>query len=173
MTQDQTEVTVMDVPHARSASQVSTGLAADPRQGLTAAEARRRLTLHGPNRLRRQKPRSLWSILRHQFASVIVWLLAMAAALSMTMGDVAEAVAVLVVLVINGTIGFATELRAARSMEALGRIAQVQARVRRDGKDMMVPARDLVPGDLVELEAGDVVTADLRLIRVWHAMERY
>ena len=165
MTQDQTEVTVMDVPHARSASQVSTGLAADPRQGLTAAEARRRLTLHGPNRLRRQKPRSLWSILRHQFASVIVWLLAMAAALSMTMGDVAEAVAVLVVLVINGTIGFATELRAARSMEALARIAQVQARVRRDGKDMMVPARDLVPGDLVELEAGDVVTADLRLIR--------
>ena len=154
-----------DAPHAMPADQAVTALAADAEAGLTGAEAARRLRRHGPNRLRRQKPRSLWAILRHQFASVIVWLLAAAALLSLAMGDLAEAGAILVVLVINGLIGFVTELRAARSMEALARIAQVRARVRRDGRDIHVAAQDLVPGDLVVLEAGDVVTADLRLVR--------
>jgi Ca2+-transporting ATPase len=86
-----------------------------------------------------------------------------AAGLSFFLGDVPEGIAIVVVLAINGAIGFYTELRAARSMEALLNIADVRTRVRRDGTERTVDARDLVPGDVVILEAGDVVTADIRL----------
>ena len=148
---------------ARDASDVANRLGTDPASGLGKDDAARRLRKHGPNRLRRQKRKSVLAILKHQFASVIVWLLAGAAGMSVFLGDVAEAVAIAVVLVINGAIGFFTELRAARSMEALMRIAEVHTRVRRGGEERMVEAHELVPGDVVVLEAGDVVTADLRL----------
>ena len=122
-----------------------------------------RRAVHGPNQLLRQKPKSWLAILAHQFASLIVWLLAGAAALSFAFGDVAEGIAIVVVLLINGAIGFVTEVRAARSMEALMRLGEVRTRVRRQGRETMVDARDLVPGDVVVLEAGDIITADLRL----------
>ncbi len=145
---------------------VAARLDVDPRRGLTAAEARRRLARAGPNLLQARAQKGLLTILGHQFASVIVWLLAGAAALSLAMGDLAEAAAILTVLAINGAIGFFTELRAARSMEGLMRIAAVRARVRRDGSERLVEARELVPGDVVVLEAGDIVPADLRLAEV-------
>ncbi|MCE5972550.1 cation-transporting P-type ATPase [Sinirhodobacter sp. WL0062] len=129
-------------------------------------EAAARLSAHGPNTLRRQKPKSLTLILRHQFASVIVWLLAGAAAISFLSRDVAEGIAIIVVLLINGIIGFFTELRAARSMEKLIQLSRRHARVRRGGKERMIDACDLVPGDIVVLEPGDVVPADLRLVEV-------
>jgi Ca2+-transporting ATPase len=165
--QERTESRVPNVdirtPHALAADEIARRLGVDARTGLTVATARQRLETLGPNRLRRQKRKGLVTILRHQFQSVIVWLLAAAAAISFAFGDLAEGVAIVVVLLINGAIGFFTELRAARSIEALMRIAQVRTRVRRDGKDLMIDAHELVPGDLVVLEAGDVVTADLRL----------
>lgn len=114
--------------------------------------------------LRAQKAKSVVAILIHQFRSIIVWLLAGAAALSFTFGDLPEATAIMVVLLINGAIGFITELRAARSMESLLRIAEVRTLVRRAGKVHRIDARDLVPGDIALLHAGDIVTADLRLI---------
>ena len=101
----------------------------------------------------------------HQFASALVWLLGGAAGLAFLLGDFVEGIAVLIVLAINAAIGFFTELRAVRSMESLRRIAQVRTLVRRDGRAKKVDAREIVPGDLVILEAGDVVTADLRLTR--------
>tara|TARA_R110002012_G_scaffold77282_8_gene195527 strand:- start:12725 stop:15427 length:2703 start_codon:yes stop_codon:yes gene_type:complete len=152
-----------DNAHAQSLQQVATCLEADAERGLSTLQAQERLKIHGPNQLRRQKTRSMLSILVHQFSSIIVWLLAGAAMLSFGFGDTAEGVAIVVVLVINGAIGFSTELRAARSMEALMRIAEVKTRVRRDGRQRMVDAHELVPGDVVILEAGDVVTADLRI----------
>ena len=152
-----------DAPHARSSGKLAQLLAVLPETGLSQAEAMQRLGSYGPNRLRRQKPRSAMAMLFHQFRSVIVWLLAAAAIISLIMGDIAEGGAIIVVLLLNGAIGFATELRAARSMEALFRIAEVRTRVRRDGRVQMIDARDVVPGDVVVLEGGDMVTADLRL----------
>lgn len=149
--------------HARSVNEVVEALDTDLTTGLDAESVRQRRARHGPNRLRRQQRASPLTILLHQFDSFIVWLLAAAAALSFAMRDLPEGVAIIVVLAINGGIGFFTELRAARSMEALHRIATVRTRVRREGADQEVDAYDLVPGDVVVLDAGDVVTADLRL----------
>jgi Ca2+-transporting ATPase len=136
----------------------------DPAQGLSSAEAAARLARHGPNRMRERRPRGALAILAMQFRGIIVWLLAGAAALSVAVGDYPEAVAIAVVLVLNAAIGFFTELRAVRSIEALYRIAEVRTHVRRGGVESLIDARKLVPGDVVLLEAGDIVTADLRLI---------
>ena len=152
-----------DHPHATAVDAALDALAVDPERGLDDAEARQRLEHFGPNRLRRQARKSIWRILLHQFDSIIVWLLALAAGVSFAFGDLAEGLAIVVVLLINGAIGFFTELRAARSMEALQRIAEVRTRVRRDGAERMIDAHAVAPGDIVVLEAGDVVTADLRL----------
>ncbi|MCB1333245.1 MAG: cation-transporting P-type ATPase [Roseivivax sp.] len=156
-------LTLSEAPHALPPEAVARHLAVSPGTGLTQIEAPRRLKVHGPNRLRRQKPKSALSILLHQFRSLIVWLLAAAAVASVAMGDHVEAGAIAIVLVLNSAIGFFTELRAARSMEALLHIAEVRTRVRRDGRVRLIDARDVVPGDVVVLEGGDVVTADLRL----------
>ena len=122
-----------------------------------------RQRLFGKNRLRRHRTRSAIGILAGQLRSLIVWLLAAAAALSFYVGDRPEGFAIIAVIAINTAIGFFTELRALRSMEALRRIARVRTRVRRHGQVQHVDALDLVPGDIVILEAGDIVTADLRL----------
>lgn len=157
--------TKLENAHAHPVREVARSLGADPVSGLATEEAGNRLKTHGPNQLSRQKPRSALAILAHQFNSIIVWLLAVAAALSFAFGDLAEGGAILVVLLLNGGIGFFTEISAARSMEALMRIAEVKTRVRRSGRESMIDARDLVPGDVVILEAGDIVTADMRIIR--------
>ncbi|MGR3362632.1 MAG: cation-translocating P-type ATPase [Maritimibacter harenae] len=157
-------IPTVETPHALAADEVCARLSADADRGLSAHEAEARLREAGPNRLRQQKPRSIAQILGHQLKSVIIWLLAAAVVFSFVIGDMVEAAAILLVLVLNTAIGFWTEYRAARSMEALIHFGEVRTRVRRDGSDRMIDARDVVPGDLVVLEAGDVVTADLRLI---------
>ena len=151
--------------HAKTVDEVVSALDTDLKSGLGATAVQLSRQRHGPNRLRQWEKASALKILLHQFRSFIVWLLAAAAALSFALGDLPEGIAIVVVLAINGAIGFFTELRAARSMEALLSIAQVRARVRRDGRERQVDAEDLVPGDVVIIEAGDVVTADLRLIK--------
>ena len=149
---------------ALSAKDVAAALHCDPDEGLSVEEALRRKEIHGPNSLRLQKSKSAFAILLHQFRSVIVWLLAGAAVLAFLLGDFAESAAIVVVLVINGAIGFFTELRAARSMESLLRIAEARALVRRGGEVRKIDSRDIVPGDVVVLDAGDIVTADIRLL---------
>ena len=153
----------IQTPFAKSVDEIARVLAVDTGAGLDAEEVEARRRVHGPNKLRQQKRRSLPAILRHQFESVITWLLTAAAVISLVLGDIPEGLTIVVVLFINGAIGFFTELRAARSMEALMRIAEVRTRVLRGGKQRMINAHELVPGDVVILEAGDIVTADLRL----------
>ncbi|MCZ4289954.1 cation-translocating P-type ATPase [Hoeflea alexandrii] len=150
-------------PHALPVDDVAAWLETDPAAGLDGAEVPARRRAYGANELLRQKPKSALAILVHQFNSIIVWLLGAAAALSFAMDDIAEGAAILVVLMINGAIGFTTEVRAARSMEALIRMAEVKTRVRRAGRERMIDAHELVPGDVVILEAGDIITADLRI----------
>jgi Ca2+-transporting ATPase len=151
-------------PWARDGQDVLAALGVNPDQGLSEAAARQRRILHGANRLRERRPRPLLTILTDQFRSVVVALLAAATVLAFLFGDIPEGIAIVVVLFINAAIGFVTEWRAVRSMEALRRLGQVATRVRRDGQVRSVPAEDLVPGDIVLLDAGDAITADLRLL---------
>ncbi len=151
-------------PFSRSVDAVAADLDVAVADGLSEAEAARRLARHGENRLRQAPPKSALDLLLTQFKSVIVWLLAAAMAVSLLVGDHVEALAILVVLILNGTIGFVTELRAVRSMEALQRLTVVSTRVRRGAQMIAIDARLLVPGDVVLLEAGDVVSADIRLV---------
>ena len=133
-------------------------------RGLSADEASRRLAEFGPNALQRIKPRSAWLILAAQFKSLLVALLGIAVAAAIAFGEWVEASAIMAVLALNALLGFVTELRAARSMEALRKMGATQATVRRHGELEVVPAAALVPGDIVLVEGGDIVTADLRLV---------
>ena len=150
--------------HLRTIEQVLEDFGVAPDAGLSGAEVRRRRHTFGPNRLRAARRKDIWTILLAQFDSVIVYLLAAAAALSLSFGQWTEGAAILVVLVINTAIGFTSELKAVRSIEALRRLSKVQARVRRDGRTEAIPAEEIVPGDVVLLESGDVVSADVRLV---------
>lgn len=158
------ETLQLDQPWARTADETLDALEVAAGEGLTNAQVVRRRDVVGPNQLRSAQRHSAWQILLNQFKSLIVALLLVAAALSFTFGKTVEGFAVAVVIVINAAIGFITELRAVRSMEALKQLSSVEARVRRNGKVGVVPAEKLVPGDIVLMEGGDVVTADLRLI---------
>ena len=132
-------------------------------RGLSEPEAALRLTRHGPNRLLTQPERSAVSILADQIKSPVVWLLATAAAIAAVFGEWSEATAILLVLAINALIGFFTELRAVRSMDALRKLGSRSSRVRREGKLKTIPAEQVVPGDIMVLESGDIVSADIRL----------
>ena len=151
-------------PWAAAPRDVADALEVDPLQGLSRTTARERRRRHGPNRLAEAAARPLWRIALEQFRSVVVLILAVAGALAFVFGSLPEGFAILAVLAINGGIGFASEWRATRSMEALRKLGQPKARVRRAGRDRTVSVAALVPGDVVILEAGDVPPADLRLI---------
>jgi Ca2+-transporting ATPase len=144
--------------------EVTEELQVSPEKGLDAEEVKRRRERYGPNRLREAQRKSAWQILADQFKSLVVWLLIAAAAISFGFGEWTEGVAIAVVIIINAVIGFVTELRAVRSMEALKQLSRVNARVRRQGQVQEIPAEELVPGDVVVVEGGGTVTADLRLI---------
>jgi len=135
-----------------------------PERGLSSAEAARRLGEHGPNALREKPPPPLWRLVVDQFKSFVVLLLVAASVVSLALGDDVEAVAILVIVLLNAVISIVQESRAGASLAALKRLAAPEARVVRGGAPHNVPARDLVPGDLVLLEAGNFVPADVRLI---------
>ena len=149
---------------SRSADSVLAELRVDPARGLTEAEARERRRQFGANELLAQRKRGVLSILLDQLRSIVVLLLLFAGALAVLMGNLPEAVAVFVVILVNTGIGFFTEWRAIRSMEALRTLATVSCTVLRDGIVRQAPAEELVPGDIVLLKAGDMIPADLRLI---------
>jgi P-type Ca2+ transporter type 2C len=133
--------------------------------GLGADEAADRLARVGPNRFERAPPHPAWKILVAQFRSVVTGLLAAAMLVALVAGDRLDAIAIGAVLVLNAALGFATEFRARRAMESLLGLEVARARVVRDGAAREIDARDLVPGDVIELEEGAAVPADARLLR--------
>lgn len=150
--------------HTLAPAGVLRRLQVDSARGLTGEEVQRRQRRFGPNLLKESRDKSVFSILYDQIKSLIVVLLTTAAALSFAFGQWTEGFAVTIVIVINTIIGFVTEVRAVRSMEALRRLSIVTAKVRRDGAIREIPSQQLVPGDIVLLDAGDIVSADLRLM---------
>jgi Ca2+-transporting ATPase len=137
-------------------------------QGLTAPEVQRRLATYGPNSLTQGKQRSALGMFLAQFKDFMILVLLVAAGISGLIGEVGDTLAIVAILVLNAIIGFVQEFRAERAMEALRAMAAPTATAVRDGKTGIVPAADIVPGDIVLLEAGSIMPADLRLIESTH-----
>ena len=133
-------------------------------RGLTQGEAEQRLQEYGSNELVDRGTKNPWKILFEQFTSVMVLILIAAAVISLLVGDLKDAVAILAIVVLFGALGFTQEYRAEKAMAALRKMAVPNVRVRRDGEVREVAASQLVPGDIVLLEAGNVVPADARIV---------
>ncbi|MEP7380335.1 MAG: cation-transporting P-type ATPase [Gemmatimonadota bacterium] len=152
--------------HTQEVGAVSEQLQVSVERGLDSADAAARLATDGPNVLAEAKPRSLAALIGHQFKSLVVALLVLAGGVALLMGDEIEAVAILVVIVLNAVIGFVTEWKASDAINALRRQFTPVALVRRDGREHQVPASTLVVGDVVLLAAGDRIAADGRIVEV-------
>ncbi|MBX7077776.1 MAG: cation-transporting P-type ATPase [Nannocystaceae bacterium] len=133
-------------------------------RGLTRAEAEAALARHGRNEIERQQTTPRWRMFVAQFASALVLILLAAAVVSAIVGAWDDAVAITVIVLVNGVIGFVQESRAERALLALRSLTAARATVLRDGVGCMVPAAEIVPGDVLLLQAGDVVAADARLL---------
>ena len=150
--------------HALDAALVAEKLAVDSATGLTAAEADRRLLQHGANELRERPRRPPWRMLFDQFTDFMILVLIAAAVVAGVVGDLADTLAIVVIVLLNAVIGFVQEYRSERAMAALKQMAAANAVVLRDAERLTLPARLLVPGDVVLLEAGNIVPADLYLM---------
>ncbi|MHA4740713.1 cation-translocating P-type ATPase [Dyadobacter sp. MSC1_007] len=147
-----------------SVQQLAQTLQTDIATGLSNVEAKSRNQRLGLNELSREKPDSIWAMLLRQVNSLIVWILAAAAIVSFLMGDTVDGFAVLAVIVINAATGFILEYNARESMEALRKLDRTPARVLRDGQIMEIPSENITEGDILVLEAGDLVPADANIV---------
>jgi Ca2+-transporting ATPase len=146
--------------------QTSTWLKVDPAQGLSEADVLERRAVFGPNAIPEQRTRGPLLMFFGQFADFMIVVLMVAGLISGLLGDITDTIAIVVIVVLNAIIGFVQEYRAERAVAALRRLASASAQVLREGQPRTIPASELVPGDLVMLEAGNVVPADLRLLDV-------
>ncbi len=150
--------------HAMEAEEAAEALQADPAEGLGEREARRRLQRYGANRLREARRVPWWRVLLAQFKSLVVGLLVAAAIISFGLGENLEGISIVVVILLNAGIGFFTEYRAARAMEALQKLGAPEAVALRGGERKAISATDVVPGDVLILQEGDAVVADARVL---------
>jgi Ca2+-transporting ATPase len=166
MTASSNEITTADTGpawHTESVGAVADRLRTDPSAGLSRHDAGERQVTDGANELPEQAGRSLWTMVVEQFEDVMILLLLAAAVISGIVGDAIDTIAILVIIALNATIGVVQGYRAEKAIEALRAMASPQAVVVRDGITSTVPSADVVVGDLVLLEAGGLVPADLRL----------
>jgi Ca2+-transporting ATPase len=150
--------------HAESIEQVAAQLGTDPARGLTTDLAAARFIEFGPNALQRVGVRTWPKVLLSQFTDFLILILLVAVVVSITIGQVGDAITILAVVVLNGLLGFVQEWRAERSLEALQSMLALKTRIVREGREQVIDATQLVPGDVVLLKSGDKVPADMRLI---------
>ena len=150
--------------HALPAAEAASRLGVPPAVGLSTAEAALRAARHGPNALPEPRSRSRVSIFFAQVRSPLIYLLLLAAAVAAAMDETTDAVVIVAVVLLNAAVGAFQEGRAERSLAALRRLVVVRTRVRRDGAERELDARELVPGDVLVLSTGDRVGADARLL---------
>lgn len=146
--------------------ELSKRLSSDSEKGLSQEEARSRLLQYGPNQLKEQKGRHPIFLFIDQFRDFIIWVLMGAALVSGFLGEWIDALAILVIVILNAVLGFVQEYRAEKAIVALKKLSTPMAKVIREGKQITIPSREVVPGDLIEIEAGDHIPADSRVI--WH-----
>jgi Ca2+-transporting ATPase len=145
------------------AEHVALELGTDLSSGLSPGEVATRLARYGRNQLQEAAKRSPWSIFLDQFKDFIIWILIGAAVVSGFLQEVVDALAIVLIVILNAILGFVQEYRAEKSLAALKKLSAPTTKVIRDGKHTVLPAEELVPGDVVELEAGDSVPADGRV----------
>lgn len=137
---------------------------ADPEQGLSSEEARQRLEIYGPNKLTGKKPKSLLWRFFEQFKDFLIYILLAAAIISIILGEISDAIIILVVVLINAVVGVVQESKAEKAIEALKKLSSPRALVVRDGSQMEISTEEIVPGDLVVVDAGRALPCDLRWI---------
>lgn len=152
--------------HAIEPAEAASRLDTDADRGLSEAEAAPRLEISGPNELEEAPGTPWYAVLARQFTNALIVVLLVAAAISATAGEAADAVTILAIVLLNAALGFVQEWRAERAVRALRRMLSEQATVRRDGRWTRIPTSRIVPGDLVRIETGAHVPADLRLTGV-------
>ncbi|RAK03065.1 Ca2+-transporting ATPase [Larkinella arboricola] len=159
-------ISAPEKPHQIPIDQLIQALNVDPKTGLTADEAKRRYEESGPNALQEAKRESAFTILLRQFTGVIVYILAAAAGISFFLGETVEGFAIIAVLLINAITGFILEWNARQSMDALRKMDTTPARVLRDGRIREISSEEVTIGDILVVEAGDLVAADANLFEV-------
>ncbi len=150
--------------HALDPQEAASSFDTDLATGLSSGEAARRLARYGPNIIKEEARRTWYQVLARQFVDVLIWILLVAAAISVAVGELADAVTILVIVVLNGILGFVQEWRAEQALDALKKMLSPTCTVLRDGTERETDSTNLVPGDVVVLEIGDHVPADLRLV---------
>ncbi|QTX31366.1 cation-translocating P-type ATPase [Aminithiophilus ramosus] len=156
----------MGEPHVLSVEEVLHDHDTLPERGLSSAEAERRLGEYGPNELVERGGKKAWQIVLAQVRDVMILILLAAVLVSLALGEYGDGVVIFVIVVLNTALGFWQEFKAEKAMAALKQMAVPLVRVRRDGAERQISAKGLVPGDILLLEAGNVVPADGRLIAV-------
>jgi len=146
-----------------SIDQVESTLSTNAQKGLSSAEAKSRLEKFGPNQLKEKKGRTAFSIFLEQFKDFIVWVLIGAALISGFLKEWIDALAIIAILILNAVLGFFQEYRAEKSLAALKKMTSPTSKIIRDGTLSVIPSSQIVPGDLLELESGDIVSADCRI----------
>jgi len=144
----------------------ATKLLKSSEKGLTKNEAEKRLEEFGYNELQKEKKLTALTIFLSQFKNALILLLIFAGLLSLFLGERIESIAIFGIVFLNAILGFIQEYKAEKAIEALKKISAPTAKVLRDGKEQKIPAREVVPGDILLLEAGDIVPADSRLLEV-------
>ena len=152
--------------HAIATSQVAERLSVKESNGLSTAEVRQRLKKYGRNEMRAKGGVPAWLRFMHQFNQAVVYILLAAAVGCFLLGEVVDAFVILSVVIINAIVGFIQEAKAEHALSALSQMMITEANVRRDGQKGRVPSAELVPGDVVLLQSGDRVPADMRLTQV-------
>jgi len=150
--------------HHHSVKEAIDLLATHLHRGLTAEEAQERLAQYGPNELQERPRPTFWHLLLNQFKQFLVLILIVSAIISFFLGEYVEAGAIMTIVALNAVLGVVQESKAEEALAALQKMAAPEARVVRDGHVLTIPARELVPGDLVILETGNYVPADVRLV---------
>ncbi|QDT52761.1 Calcium-transporting ATPase 1 [Caulifigura coniformis] len=150
-----------------STEQAVLQLRANAEQGLSTVEAVERQKQSGFNQLTEAAPEPAWKRLFRQFQDLVIWILIAAAVISGLLGEWVDTLAILAIVVLNGVIGFLQEQHAELAMSALKKLSAPTAKALRDGVLQSLPARELVPGDIIEIEAGDNVPADVRLLKAF------
>ena len=152
-------------PYVREATDVVTELRSDAGDGLTSREAATRLSTYGSNAITAEKPPSVWAVALTQLRDPMNLMLVAVTVVSFVIGEISTGIIVALLILLNVVLGSRQELKARASVDALSNLQVPQVRVLRDGQISLVPALDVVPGDIVAVEAGDIVPADGRIIR--------
>jgi Ca2+-transporting ATPase len=149
---------------AQKIESVAKALGTDPKKGLSGPEIKQRKTQYGPNSIRSVHKEKWQWILFRQFTDVLIIILLIAAAISFAIGEIGDAVTIMIIVILNGILGFIQEFKAEKAIEALQKMLSLHCKVLREGEKKEIDSTELVPGDIIFLEIGDRIPADLRLV---------